>query len=222
MHRSLIATAAFVLATSAWAHLTPNSLKPTGGATYHPGDTVTVSWNVDIVHDGFNVDFSSDSGKTWTTSLANLPDKTTGAHTAKWIVPNKPTQHGRLRLCQKQGTAVCTDANNVSIPSGKPVGVGPYVMVSGTFTVAAPVAIAPGHAEAARSLRATGPGSLDLAFSLASEGAVSLIAFDATGREAAVLLQARYPAGFHRVALFSESLRAHPEWVLRLNGAEAR
>lgn len=221
MYRRLIATAAFVFAVSTWAHLTPNSLKPTGGATYHPGDTVMVSWNVDIAHDGFNVDFSSDSGKTWTTSLSNLPDKSTGAHSAKWIVPQKPTQRGRLRLCQKQGNAGCTDANNVSIPSGKPAGVGPYVMVSGVFTIAAPVAISHSRAEGARSLRATGPGSLDLAFSLASEGAVSLIAFDAAGRETAVLLQARFAAGFHRVALFSESLRAHPEWVLRLSGAEA-
>jgi hypothetical protein len=63
------------------------------------------------------------------------------------------------------------------------------------------------------------PGAFDLAFSLSSEGPVSLAAYDAQGREAAILLRDRFSAGEHRLSIYSEALRAHPEWILRLDMA---
>jgi hypothetical protein len=210
MPRFLLATA---LATSlSFGHLTPNSLKFSRSAPYKPGDTVTVSFAVDVPHNGVNVDFSPD-GKAWTTLKSNMPAPSRTTYSYKWIVGKDTTQHGKIRICQMNGST-CTNADTTNDPSGQVKG-SRYVLISAPFSISAPTGLAPLPSDAAPSLRFRGPGSLDLGFALPTEGPVSLVAYDARGRKAAVLLEGRYPAGAHRVSLFSEALRAHPDWVLR-------
>jgi hypothetical protein len=219
MPRFLLAAAACAVSLS-YGHLVPNSLKFSRSAPYKPGDTVTVSFGVDVPHNGVNVDFSLD-GKAWTTLKANMPAPSRTTYSYKWTVGKDTTQHGKIRICQMNGTT-CTNADTTNDPSGLVKG-SRYVLVSAPFSISAPTGLAPLAAEAGPSLRSRGPGSLDLEFALAAEGPASLVAFDARGRQAAVLLEGRYPAGAHRVSLFSEALRAHPEWVLRLAaGGESR
>jgi hypothetical protein len=217
MRRILIPIFFSACAGAGWAHLKPNSLTLSGSGPYHPGDTVTVAWGVDIPHDGINVDFTSNGGKSWTTVKANMAARSGGNYSYKWAVPDSATENGKIRICQKQGSAACRDADTVSRPSGP----APYILVSNKISIATPTALAPagpareGHAEGPM-VRRIGPGALELTIDLAAETDVAITAYDARGREEARILDRRLPPGSHRLSVFSEALRAHPEWIPRL------
>ena len=216
MRRFLIATAALSLVSQSWGHLTPGSLKFSRPSPYHPGDTVTVSFGVDIVHGNVDIDFWN--GKVWTSVKSGMSAKSKGTATYKWTVGQDTTTHGKLRICQENGTK-CTNADTTNDPSGDINGAR-YVLISPLIsTLPNTAALTPFVLDAAPSLREVAPGALELAFSLASEGPVSLIAYDAQGREVAFLLRDRFSAGAHRLSFFSQALRAHPNWLLRLSVA---
>lgn len=218
MRRFLIATAALSLVSLSWGHLTPGSLKFSRPGPYHPGDTVTVSFGVDVPHGVVDIDFSL-NGKTWTMLKSGMQASSRTTYNYKWTVGTDTTSHGKIRICQENGTK-CTNADTTSDPGGTAKGVNGsrYVLVSSAFSIQAdPTGLSRPASGPAPSLREVAPGSLELAFSLASEGLVSLIAYDAQGREAALLMRDRFAAGPHRFPLYFEALRAHPEWVLRLN-----
>lgn len=222
MFRVLLATAVVTFTSLPWAHLTSGTLKLSRSGPYHPGDTLTISFGVDIPHSGCNIDLTLD-GKKWTTLKANMPAPSRQTYSYKWTVGPDTTSKGKIRICQMNGTT-CTNADSTNDPSGTKNGAR-YVLISQPFVIA-PVVTAlsrpgtePGMQpgiDAAPSLREAAPGSLELSFSLASEGPVSLVAYDARGRVAAVLLTGRYAPGFHRLSLFSKARRAHPEWILRI------
>jgi hypothetical protein len=215
MRRFLFATAVIAFAASSWGHLTPGSLKFSRPAPYHPGDTLTISFGVDVPHGGYNVDLTLD-GKKFTTIKANISAPSKQTYKYKWTVGQDTSSKAKIRICQMGGSTPCTDADNADRPSS---GMN-YVLISSVLSIApVPAALSPREVENARALTRTAPGALDLAFSLPSEGPVALIAYDAQGREAATLLRDRFSAGVHRFTLFSEALRAHPEWILRLNAA---
>lgn len=210
------------LAAAAQAHLIAGSLlitadlMPGSGVNLRPGHAYTVTWRVDVPHnEGIDLAFSADSGRTWTTVKANLPDQAkTGSY--NWTVPSTYTTKGRLRICQTEKSPKCTDADNKERPSGP----APYVLVTnGLFSIVQPSALAPDVP--APSLRNAGPGAVEADFTLPDDGPVRLSAYAADGRAAAVLLEGRYSAGSHRLSLFSERLRAHPEWKLRLESPAA-
>jgi hypothetical protein len=221
MRRVLFATAALALVTTSWGHLLAGTLKLSRTGPYHPGDTLTVSFGVDIPHPGgCNVDLSLD-GKTWKTIKASIPAKTKQTYFYKWTVGADTSSHGRLRICQMNGKQ-CTDADSTDDPKGSTVAGSRYFLISSPFAITAK-SIVPSQIEfnagSSRSFRQIGPGALDLAFSLTSDGLVSLIAYNAQGRKTAVLFRDRFTTGSHRISLFSEALRTHPEWVLRLDAA---
>lgn len=218
MRRVLFATVAFAIATSSWGHLVSNSLKLSRTGPYHPGDTLTVTFGVDQPHSGCNIDLTLD-GKKWTSLKSNMPAASKQNYSYKWTVGQDTTSKGKIRICQMDNGSVCTDADSTN----KPAGVGSparYVLVSAPFSITPSVsALSKSEIETSRGLFKLGAGSLEVSFSLSVESPVSLIAYDAQGREAAVLLRDRYAAGDHRISIRSESLRAHPEWILRLDAA---
>jgi hypothetical protein len=217
MRRVLLATLAFAVSVSiSWGHLTSGSLKFSRQGPYHPGDTLTISFRVGVIHGNCNIDLRLD-GKKWTSLKANLPAPAVQTYTYKWTVGTDTTSRGKIRICQLNGST-CTDADSTDDPDGRQKG-SRYVLISQPFTIAATSAILPGTTDDVPALSMSAPGAVDIAFSLVSEGMVNLTAYDARGRETAVLLNTRYPAGSHRLSLFSEALRAHPEWILRLNAA---
>lgn len=213
MRRVLLATAVLALATVSWGHLTPGSLKFSRPGPYRPGDTLTISFGVDIPHGGCNVDLALD-GKKFTTIKANISAPSKQTYKFKWTVGQDTSSKAKIRICQMGGSTPCTDADNVDRPSS---GMN-YVLMGSVFSIApVPAALSRTQDGNAPALAWSAPGALDLAFSLTSEGPVTLIAYDARGREAAVLLRDRFSAGAHRFSLFSAALRAHPGWILRLN-----
>jgi hypothetical protein len=215
MRRVFLASIALALVTSSWGHLVSNSLKLSRSGPYRPGDTLTVSFGVDVPHAGCNVDLRLD-GKKWQTIKSNISAPSKQTYSYKWTVGKDTTNIGRLRICQLNGTT-CTDADSTNDPQGAKNGAR-YVLISPIFMIMTPAtSLAPQAAKTDLSLTAGRPGSLELAFRLPSDQAVVMAAYDARGREAAVLLDARYPAGSHRLSFYSESLRAHPDWVVRLS-----
>jgi len=79
------------------AHVTITSSH--GGQTYKPGDTVNVVWQMSVNHNSqyWDLFFSDDDGSTWDTIQKNIPI-TTLSH--EWIVPNRPTTQGILKVVQ--------------------------------------------------------------------------------------------------------------------------
>ncbi len=208
-------SAVLSLASLPWAHLTPNSFKTSKAGPYKAGDTITVTYGIGVTHGGVNVDFSSNGGNTWTTIKANLPGGNSGNSSYKWPVTQGPTQQGKLRICQMGGSTPCVDANKTDNPSGGPN----YWLISPVFTIEAVTALESRVNEATPAFSQSTAGMVELAFTMASEGPVRLDAYDASGRNVAALFEGRYAAGSHRLSLFAETLRVHPEWILRLTTA---
>ncbi len=117
---------------SSLAHFKPGSMRLSPSGPYHPKDSVNILWEVQIPHDGVNIDFSADGGKHWVTVKADFSARNTQAYSFKWGVPDTATDMGMIRLCQKQGSATCKDTDNMNRPSGP----APYVLVSDKFTIA--------------------------------------------------------------------------------------
>lgn len=143
--RIMIAAAVTAMAFGgAKAHLVAGSLAPKGGQSFKPGETVTVTWGVDVPHkEGIDVALSVDGGRTWTTLRSNQSDEDKNG-TYRWTVPPTPTLRGRLRICQTEKSPKCTDADSVSRASGP----APYLLVSGNFTIQAAAGVDPGRAPA--------------------------------------------------------------------------
>lgn len=142
--RTMIAAALIALVSGARAHLVAGSLVPKGGQVFRPGESVTVTWGVDVPHrEGIDLALSLDGGRTWATIRSNLADEDKGG-TYKWTVPPTPTTRARLRICQTEKSPKCTDADSLSRASGP----APYVLVSGAFTIQVATVIEGGSAVA--------------------------------------------------------------------------
>jgi len=72
---------------------------PDGGETFHPGETVNVTWTEVVRHSflGWHLLFSNNGGDTWDTIQANMPLETLEY---SWIVPEKQTEKGRIKIVQ--------------------------------------------------------------------------------------------------------------------------
>jgi hypothetical protein len=199
------AVAILGLAFAADAHLVAGSLSIKGGETFSAGGTVNVKWRQDVGHDGkYDFKYSKDGGATWTDVEKNKQLPTgAGEITYAWTVPAEATTQGQFRVCQLAGGAACTDAT--------------YMLKSPSFTVAEGSSLRSAPGPEAGSLDYDGrTGNLDVSFSLAAEGEVLVQAFDAGGRLIATLLEARRPAGDHRVSVFSNRLQGRAPVVFRL------
>jgi hypothetical protein len=205
------------------AHL-GNLTAPKTGAVFKGGEKVAIAWSIDTPHDGIDLALSTD-GATWTTFQANLPKS---AKSFLWTVPNTPATTARIRVCQKDGTAVkgCTDANNTGSPqTGIDVDGGQiYTLVSGKFTIQSSAGIREDNLAAGGNSIRVNPESrsVDLALSLEKDDKVLLQAFDAQGRLVATLMDAEQKAGFRTISLYSNALDvSRPLWFKLQAGSRA-
>jgi len=130
-----IAAYCLVIACASWGHIQSGSFSVKSGTVYTPGQNVTLSWSASIDHNksNYNLWFSSDSGKTWTTVKSGIPGQAAGVLVNySWTVPSQPTTKGMLRVFQVFGGTV---ASSPSSP-------GDYTLFSPVFEIKATSSVA--------------------------------------------------------------------------------
>jgi hypothetical protein len=95
--RPIIIACFLVLSKGLHAHVALDF--PVGGETFVVGQSIVISWHESIPHNGLNWDlqFSVDSGDTWTPIVLNIPYSQTSY---EWEVPDSVTSFGRIRIWQ--------------------------------------------------------------------------------------------------------------------------
>lgn len=185
------------------AHLEPGSLSsPAAGQAYSVGAQVKITWVQAEWHFGrYALDFSRDGGTAWESIAVWTGPSGDGVtvHYA-WTVPDAPGAATRVRVCQIQE---CGEAE--------------YRLVSGDFTISPASAVKRGDGGGAASMRiAQVTRNLEVSFALERPGPARLEAYDAAGRRLAILLDGRFAAGGHDLALESPALRGEGPFLLRL------
>lgn len=143
-----LAAISLALAVSASAHIKAGSLNVKSGTSWTVGQKVSLSWSASIDHNksSYNLWYSVDSGKNWTSIKTGIPGAASNvAVTYEWTVPNQPTTKGIVRVFQTFGGTV---SSNLSKP-------GDYTLFSPPFQIVPASAVAPSAAPIA-SLRQTG------------------------------------------------------------------
>lgn len=72
------------------------------------------------------------------------------------------------------------------------------------------------------TFQSNGKGSVEVTFGIEEAAKVSIVAFDAQGKELATVFEGAQPSGFHHLSLFSNSLQTRPARVyfqLRAGGS---
>lgn len=134
-----IAVGCLVIAGLSWGHIKPGSFSVKSGTVYTAGQIVTLSWAASIDHNksNYNLWFSPDSGKTWTTVKSGIPGQAADVLVNySWTVPAQPTAKGMLRVFQVFGGTVATNPSNP----------GDYTLFSPVFEIKATSAVAPNPA----------------------------------------------------------------------------
>ncbi|GMQ81184.1 MAG: hypothetical protein BMS9Abin05_0615 [Rhodothermia bacterium] len=158
---------------------------PRGGETFTSGTTVTIEWQLDILHDSQNWDlyFSPNGGVTWQQIRINIP---LSQLTYFWVVPNIITTEGRVKVVQDN-----TGGN--------------YEASSFDFSIIAVATNLDGQHELPSSPALLSsfpnPFSSETVFEFALESAeyVRLEVFDVLGRSVAVLIDRKLARGVHRI-----------------------
>ena len=200
-----------VLAVAAFAHIKSGSFSVKSGTVYTEGQSVTLSWTASIDHNksNYNLWYSSDSGKTWTTVKMGIPGQTAGVLvTYAWTVPSQPTNTGMLRVFQVFGGTVATD----------PANPGDYTLFSPVFKIAATSAIAAPTAlslQASASLRPLGD-RLDVRFSARDGRSASLEVLGMDGSLRKTLDLASIRTGANRIELPLAELGVRGQAIVRL------
>lgn len=86
---------------------------PYGGERFSPGDEEIIKWNAtDNSSNTFTLEISLDNGVTW-----SLIDNAIASnqHRYRWIVPNTPTNKGKIRITRNGGSATMTSPGNFTI-----------------------------------------------------------------------------------------------------------
>jgi hypothetical protein len=195
--------AVLVAAGMAGAHLVDGSLSIKGGETFTPGQSVSLKWNISVLHgDKIDLHYSKDGGTTWT-SMSTTHKAVSGDNTFKWTVPNEPTTKAKVRVCQGAGSP-CADVK-VSSPSTPA-----YALVSPVFTISAGTGVLRTAANASGFSIDFRPEAhnVDASFGVSETQQVVLQAFDTQGRMLATLVDGSFAAGSHKLSLFSERLDA--------------
>lgn len=88
---------------------------PNGGEVFIVGDTLSISWTLEIPHNQKNWDlyFSPDGGVTWDTLKADLP---TSQFSYDWIVPDSMTEQAQIQIfMDNEGTDYSANSDNFTI-----------------------------------------------------------------------------------------------------------
>jgi hypothetical protein len=198
-----------VTAAMAGAHLSADGMKPTAGESLNPGTTYKITWKVAVLHNGSNIDLSSNGGQTWTTIKENFQE-VSGTNNFNWTVAGAATQTAKIRICQHGGNKACKDTDRTNLLSST-TAEGNYVLISPTFTIATVTGLSQPAASQSAFVLDFNPDTrnVNVSFALAETGPVLLQAFDARGRLAATLAQDEFTAGEHKLSLFSNALAAN-------------
>lgn len=192
------------------AHLLVGSLKPAGGESFKPGEVMTIEWVATQAHTGkYDFYFSKDGGKTWPTEFAeNWQGSKTdnGKNAYRWTIPaGTNTTQGRIRVCQMFG-GHCTEP-------------GIYTMDSQNFTISNTAGLQDGMGAPiqAPSIRFRSKShSIEVAFDLSEAMEVSLLVFDAEGKQVESLFEGRLQAGAHRFSALSNQVESSGPMLVRL------
>jgi len=153
---------------------------PMGGEKLIGGSQFTIGWEADDHNCVYNLYFSGDSGENWSVIKLGLPQET---RSFKWTVPETDTEKGMVRILQDNASGTDLDAK------------------SPVFSVKASTGIAPSGPKAGRMALSLRSGTLHVTLDLAKAEKVSVLAFDAGGRQIAALLRERLEAGAHSITV---------------------
>ena len=172
-----------MLGVGVGAHVVLTS--PAGGEIFEVGQEVSVSWDLNVLHVQIDWDlyFSPDGGATWQLVVARIPN---AALSTTWTIAKttQPTERGRLRIVQ----------DNVEMD---------YESESFNFTIRAisTEAEIPAGIPVSSELRGTYPNpfsaSTTIEYQVDESDQVRISVFDLQGRQVAVLVDTRKPAGMH-------------------------
>ena len=204
-----------VLATADFAHIKPGSLSVKSGTVYTAGQKTTLSWTANIDHNksNYNLWYSSDSGKTWTTVATGIPGQAAGVLVNyTWTVPGKPTNTGMLRVFQIFGGTVASDPSNP----------GDYTLFSPVFKITATTSVAAPTTDPARTSWASLHllrDRLDLRFEARDGGSATLEVLEMDGSLRTLGLQGvRTGANHLELPLRDLGIRGRSIVRLRLDG----
>jgi hypothetical protein len=95
--RAFLLFMGMVVSIQLQAHVELNS--PLGGETYHPGETVTITWTEIVKHNSLNWDlfYSIDGGVSWIILKEDVPLE---ARSYQWFIPDIPTTKARIKVIQ--------------------------------------------------------------------------------------------------------------------------
>jgi hypothetical protein len=201
------------------AHLTVNSLVPSGGETLKVGDQVTITWKVATAHKmGLDIALSKNNGANWTNIKTGLQDNFDGQASFKWTIPaDAQSSQAKLRICQP-GT--CTDSPDHA--TSNPDRQAPWRLVSNTFVIQGSSALAaPAGSKGLAVDFDPASRNVEVSFALTAPGEATLQAFNLEGRLVATLLSGRYESGPHKLSVFANSLTAAQGLVFKLTAAGA-
>lgn len=187
-------TGMIVLAAAGWAgaHLVDGSLHLSPAAPYAPGQQVTLTWQVSVLHDGkTNIDFSKDAGTSWT-SIKTAFQAQQGSNTFKATIPNEETSHGIIRVCLGDGQP-CGNVK-ISQPS-----TAPYTLVSGELTVTGTSGIQAKSKQSNSVVIDAETRRVSASFTLDQEANVSIQAFNLQGKLRSTFFEGRIQQGEHRL-----------------------
>jgi hypothetical protein len=165
---------------------------PEGGETFNASDTVNIQWEILIDHGECNWDlfFSTDSGKTWSTVANNLPKSRLEYD---WTVPAYATTGGRIKVIQDNSAG------------------SDYEDSSGDFTIAQTTGITtlddrvkeffiyPAYPNPFNSLTT-------ISFSLPKQDHVKLTIFNIAGQKIETLINNEMSSGFYKVRWEADNL----------------
>lgn len=99
----------------AFGHLDAASYSLKDAQAFNVGDTVTITWKINIPHQGFTLYLSLDNGSTWTAVKENLPSNSTSV---KWLVPDTVVGNAKIRVYQfEQGHPPMSVTDNWNLVS---------------------------------------------------------------------------------------------------------
>jgi hypothetical protein len=197
------------LAVAASAHIKAGSLSVKSGTTWTAGQKVSLSWSASIDHDksNYNLWYSPDSGKTWTSVKTGIPGAASNVLVNyEWTVPDQPTTKGILRVFQTFGGTV---SSNLSNP-------GDYTLFSPAFKIVAASGVASSRAGAAM-LRQHGE-FLDVVLPSTGHGSLDVLGLDGSRQATLELSSSTTDFAEHRVSLKELGITGRSVVRLRLDG----
>jgi hypothetical protein len=165
-------------------------ISPNGGEQYKVDDPVTISWNAKNVPGQIMIYYSWDNGATW--NPIGSVDAHEGADSTTWMVPNTPTQRGRLLIASSDGFMHDT-SNATFVILAKPI-----AGVAETSDALREISLYPNPAS----------NSVEIRWTQGTAASTSVTIYDRSGRTVSAIDAGYIEAGSQRLTVSVESLPA--------------